>query len=436
MGWRLRRVSEELGLTFIKIGQILSMRYDLLSEDDCSELQQLLDNVNPLSWSTVQGILKKNYQKPLDKIFSSIEERPLASASVSQVHRAVLLDGRKVVIKVKRPQVDKMMKKDIAIMRALAKLAEILVPYLRRIKLKRLVNYFESSLLKDIDFVREADNVQAVYDQYEFCREQKVRDDLGVGFFPRPHHEWCTDEVLVMDYIDGISLNRADEFKNNPAYDPQKSIKTYAVAGLRNIMLSEEYVFQSDPHLSNILVLPHGDASSVDCGLMESMTKEQSELVRRCLVAVYLQDLDETMRCLLGMSQVDYDVWAPVIRPDMEKYLKQTKQEGIGFWFLEVVRIFVRHGIDFPEFLFAYGRSNIVLDGVVKTFFNGHTTLDILGEELRSMAMRQMFRDLTTKDWVPLLYALSKAIQTTPDFITQALNNPEEALLKIRKIFS
>ncbi len=168
---------------------------------------------------------------------------------------------------------------------------------------------------------------------------------------------------------------------------------------------------------------------------MESMTKEQAELVRRCLVAVYLQDLDETMHCLLKMSQVDYDTWAPIIRPDMIKYLAQTKQEGIGFWFMEVVRIFVRHGIDFPEFLFAYGRSNIVLDGVVKTFFNGHTTLDILGEELRNLAIRQMFKDLASKDWVPLLYALSKAMQTTPDFIAQALNNPEAALLRIKKMF-
>ncbi len=246
-GWRLRSVCEELGLTFIKIGQILSMRYDLLAKTDCLELQQLLDNVNPLPWVTIQEILIRNYKKSLPEIFSSLDEKPLASASVSQVHRAVLLDGQQVAIKIKRPQVDMMMKKDIAIMRVLARLAEAGSPYLRKINLRRLVNYFESSLFKDIDFVREADNLQAVYDQYEFCREKKVRADLGVGFFPRPHYEWCTAEVLVMDYIDGISLNRADEFKNNPAYDPQKSIKTYAVAGLRNIMLSEEYVFQSDP---------------------------------------------------------------------------------------------------------------------------------------------------------------------------------------------
>jgi ubiquinone biosynthesis protein len=435
-GWRLRQALGELGLTFIKIGQILSMRYDLLSRSDCLELQQLLDNVNPLPWTTIKKILSDNYQQPLPEIFSYINETPLASASVSQVHYGVLVTGEEVAVKVKRPQVDALIKKDLSLMRHFAKLGQSFSKTLKKAGLVKLVNYFEASLANDINFLQEADNLEKIYQQYEFCREEKIRSDLGTGVFPLPYRQWSSNQIIVMTFIKGVSLNQTDKIKDNPAYDIRKSLKTYVNVGFRNLFSAEEYFFQSDPHLSNILVLPDGNASTVDCGLIAVFTKEQTILVRRCMIAVYVQDLAETMKYLFEMSGVDYQTWEPVVRDDMAVYIERARQEGMGFWLMEVARIFARHGLEFPEFLFAYGRSCLVMDGVIKTFFNNQTTLDILGEEFKRAAILQAISDLKDKDWVPLLYAFSKALKETPDFIADALNDPAAAWLKIRRIFT
>jgi ubiquinone biosynthesis protein len=434
-GWRLRLALEELGLTFIKIGQILAMRYDILSPDDCRELQKLLDNVNPLPWETIERILTESYGRPIPEIFSDIDQAPLASASVSQVHRGRLASGEEVAIKVKRPAVDAMVKKDIGLMRRFARLGQYFSTTLRKIGIVRLVDYFESSLLNDIDFSQEVSNMEAVYHQYEFCREKRVRADLGYGIFPRPYREWCRAEVIVMDFIDGVNLNQTDKIKDNPDYDIPKSLKTYVSAAFRNMFRAEDYVFQSDPHLSNIMVLPDGNTSSVDYGLIERFNKEQTVAIRRCLIAIYIKDVIGAIRSLLEMSGLDYDTWEPVIRADMEAYLRRTDKEGIGFWFMEIARIFVRHGMLFPEFLFAFSRCNLVLDGVIKTFLHNQTTLDIVGEELKRAAIRQALEDLKNKDWVPLLYTLSKSLHEAPDLIASALNDPAAALLKIKKMF-
>jgi len=435
LGKRLRLAFEELGLTFIKIGQILSMRYDLLPRKDCEELQQLLDNVNPLSLPVIYQIIEKEYGRPHSLVFKKFYELPLGSASVSQVHKAELFDGRLVAVKIKRPNVDYAFNKDIKIMMSVAKTVGAFVPVLRRVQVTKLVKYFESWIQQDLNFPLEAINMQKIADQYSFG-QNKFRSDLGKGLFIRPHLELCTTNIIVMDFIDGIPMSRKEEILANPAYNIEKSIKTYVSAAMRNWFRDDisHYLFQADPHLSNILALPGGDAANIDCGLISELSKKEGEQCRNLIIAVYLQDLKKVLRIATAMCGVNYEKYAPIIQPDIEVYLSKTKSEGFGFWFLDFARIMVKNKIKFPLYLTTFGRTNVILDGLINTYFPEKTTLDIVGEELKRQAVWETWQNIKQADWLQLAYAVSEKIKQGPAIITEIINDPLGVISDIARV--
>lgn len=433
-GKRLRLAFGELGLTFIKIGQILSMRYDLLSYEDCKELQQLLDNVNPIPFEGIVKIVETEYGKPWHEVFAMLYSEPLGSASVSQVHKAELFDGTKVAVKVKRPGVDDKFLADIKILKRLALFASFLSSTLRRIQIKELVGYFESWLKQDLDFVLEAKSIKEIKEQYNFGATN-FRHDLGKGIFIAPFENLCTSNVIVMDFIDGIPMSRKEEILANPDYDIEKSIKTYVSAALRNWFRNDisTHLFQADPHLSNILALPNGDAANIDCGLICRLSKKEIQLSKDLIIAVYLQDTERVIKIATDMTGVSYKKYAPIIRPDIEDYLQRTREEGFGFWFLEFAKLMVKNKIKFPLYLTTFGRTNLVLDGLVNTYMPEKTTLDILGEELRREAIKETFKNIADIDWLRVVYSVSEKAKQTPELISKLMDNPLGLISEIAK---
>lgn len=432
-GERLKLAFSELGLTFVKIGQILSMRYDLLSREDCEALQQLLDNVNPIPFEYIVKIVEVEYGKPLNQIFQTFEPIPLGSASVSQVHKAVTLDGQIVAVKIKRPDVDEKFLSDIKIIKRLAAWAQLLSPTLRDVQLTDLIKYFEAWIKQDLDFVLEVKNMKRIKEQYGFGDNKNFRTDLGKGLFIAPWENLCTKNIVVMDFINGIPMNRKQEILSNPDYDIEKSLKTYMNAAMRNWFRDDvdSYLFQADPHLSNILALPHGDAANIDCGLISDLKKSEAQICQKLIVAVYLQDLEKTIQIATQMTGVDYHKYKNVLHDDLKVYLEQTKQQGFGFWFMEFAKIMIKHKIKFPLFLTTFGRTNLILDGLMATYIPEQTTLDIVGEELKRQAIKQMLRDLKDINWMKLAYTITEKIRLGPDLIADFLDNPLELISKV-----
>jgi ubiquinone biosynthesis protein len=438
LGRRLNAAFSELGLTYIKIGQILSMRYDLLSREDCVALQGLLDNVNPLPIATIHAIVEKEYGKPWREIFKKFDEIPLGSASVSQVHKAELPDGSVVAVKIKRPNVDEKFLSDIKILRALARIGTFFSPTLRHVQANELVDYFESWIKQDLDFRLEARNMRRIKEQYKFG-EKNFRSDLGKGIFIAPFKELCTDHIIVMDFVDGIPMSHKEKILANPAYDIEKSIKTYINAAIRNWFREdiETYIFQADPHLSNVIALPGGDAANIDCGLISELSRKEVQQCKDLVIAVYMDDLEKTIRIATKMTGVNYEKYAPLLRPDLGDYLEKTKDEGLGFWFLEFAKIMVRHRIKFPLFLTTFGRTNVILDGLASTYLPGQTTVDLVGGELKREATKEMFRNLAGGDWLKVAYTLTQKIKKSPELITGLIDryfeNPLEAMRDIKE---
>jgi len=441
LGERMKRACEELGLAFVKIGQILSMRYDLLSREDCDALQGLLDSVNPIPVEQIFQIIEAEYGAPWNALFSTFDEVPLGSASVSQVHKAKLHDGAIVAVKLKRPDAGRHFLNDIKILRFFASAGVFFSSTLRYLQARELVDYFEHWIRQDLDFVLEVRNMKRIKEQYRFG-ETNFRGDLGKSIFVAPFENLCTQNIIVMDFVDGIPMSRKNEILANSNYDIEKSIKTYINAAIRNWFRDDirTYLFQADPHLSNVLALPHGDAANIDCGLIAELSRKEVEQCKNLVIAVYLKDLERTIRVAIEMTGVDYRAYAPLLRRDLEVYLARTQDEGLGFWFLEFAKIMVKHRIKFPIFLTTFGRTNVILDGLASTYFPEQSTIDIVGGELKRQAIKEMMGNIMDADWLALGYVLSEKIKESPrgiiKLIDRYMDNPLQAVRDFQEVMN
>ncbi len=196
-GARIRRALEDLGPIFVKFGQTLSTRRDLLPDDIAEELVKLQDRVPPFPGKDAQRIVEKSLGKPVSELFAAFDETPLASASVAQVHAARLHDGAEVIVKVLRPEVDKQIRADIALLQELARLARRFWPEARRLRPVEVVAEFEKTILDELDLVREAANAAEMRRRFE---------DSEMLYIPKIHWPYTRRDVMVMERISGIPV--------------------------------------------------------------------------------------------------------------------------------------------------------------------------------------------------------------------------------------
>ncbi len=241
-GKRLRYACEELGPIFVKLGQILSTRYDILSNENCAELQKLLDEVNPLPFETIETIIKKDFGKDYAKIFKNFQKVPLASASISQVHRATLADGKKVAVKIKRPGIQDTIESDIAILKQVISIGELFSAPLRHLDVRQIIDQLKSWILAEIDFVQEADNIARMrkYLEYSVEKTNTALEDAEQVVIPEVYGQYCSENIITMEFIDGVPLSKFDSVKDNPEYDVEKSAKACCMLSLRHWLTNRD----------------------------------------------------------------------------------------------------------------------------------------------------------------------------------------------------
>ncbi|MEE0027680.1 MAG: AarF/UbiB family protein, partial [Atopobiaceae bacterium] len=251
----LRHMLEELGPTFVKAGQILSMRSEILPESFCRELAKLRTEVEPMSREVVLQTLRDEYDVPIEKIFDAIDTEPLGSASVAQVHKARLVTGELVAIKVQRPNVRDIMLQDIDIMRSVARHAKYVMGNNQILDLQSVVEELWQSFMEETDFLVEAHSLS------EFRR-----NNMGCAFVtcPRPFPGLCTEHVVVMEYVAGVPISHVHELADK-GYDLDE-IGTKLVDNYASQMLDDGF-FHADPHPGNIVVAD-GKIVYLDLGIM------------------------------------------------------------------------------------------------------------------------------------------------------------------------
>jgi len=253
---RLRRTLERLGPTFIKFGQVLSIRPDLVPKDYCRELEKLQDKVPEFAFEEVISIVEGGLGKKIHEIFSHFEKKPIASASISQVHAATLKTGEKVAVKVQRPDVKKLMETDIEIMLYFASLIERHIEKAKRFKPSKIVNEFKEWTEKELDFRLEARNAKRFKENFKGSK---------TVYIPKVYDELTTEKVLVLEFIEGIDLHDLSQIKKRKI-NFNEIIKNGFDAIFTQVFVHG--IFHADPHPGNIIILKNNSIAFIDFGIV------------------------------------------------------------------------------------------------------------------------------------------------------------------------
>ncbi len=256
---RLRLVLEELGPVFIKLGQVLSTRPDMVPPEIIAELKKLQTSVHFVPVDTIRRIIEDELHQPVETLFESFDDRPLAAASLAQVHRAKY-HGKQVVLKVQRPNIAAVAEEDLAIMKQIADLAERYSAKVYLLNPLGLIDEFTQQMRKELDFRAEVNNLR--HFKQNFVEDETIH-------VPEVYPELCSKRVITMEYLDGIAISDRDKLVRE-GYDLKAIARRGAVLGFKATFLHG--FFHADPHPGNILVLPDNVIGLVDYGMMATLS--------------------------------------------------------------------------------------------------------------------------------------------------------------------
>ncbi|BBO84575.1 2-octaprenyl-3-methyl-6-methoxy-1,4-benzoquinone hydroxylase [Desulfosarcina ovata subsp. sediminis] len=362
---RIRRTLEELGPSFIKLGQLMSTRGDLFPPEYIDELTKLQDQVPPVPFDSIRTLIESDLGEPLDQLFESIDEEALAAASVAQVHAARLKTGEKVAVKVIRPGIDKRIRKDIQVMYYFAARFERTFDLGRIIGAVNLVKEFERSIFRELDMLVEAGNIE------RFSRSFKDVEEI---YIPRVHWDHTSRSVLVMEHIDGIKMDHVEEIRQQ-GIDPEE----VAMIGLRSFsrQLMEAGIFHADPHPGNTLVMRDGRVSLVDFGIVGYLDEETMMQIAHLFLGFSEHDYDMVMEAfeaagLVNPRNMDLKSFRADLKDMAEPfYGRSLKTISVKDVYDEVMRLVFKYRIRLPR--------NLLL--LFKTFIQTEALGKILGSE-------------------------------------------------------
>ncbi|MFO7553731.1 MAG: AarF/ABC1/UbiB kinase family protein [Desulfobacterales bacterium] len=362
---RVRLVLEELGPSFIKLGQLFSTRADIFPPEYIEEFTKLQDQVPPVPFNQIRDIIQKELRRPLEGIFAEFKRESMAAASVAQVHLAKLFSGEQVAVKVVRPGIDKEIKKDIRLMYTFAKRAEKTFEIARVIGVLNLVKEFERIIFKELDMVIEAGNIE------KFAKNFKQVDEIHI---PEVYWDYTTKSVLTMEHIPGIKMDQVETIKAH-GIDP----KEIAMIGLRSFsrQLMDFGLFHADPHSGNTIVMFDGRVGLVDFGITGYLDDKTMHYVANLFLGYAEHDYDLVMEALLDAELIDEKTMdLKSFRRDLMDtsepfYGRSLKTVSVKEVYDQLIHLVYKHKIRLPR--------NLLL--LFKTFIQTEALGKILGSD-------------------------------------------------------
>jgi ubiquinone biosynthesis protein len=363
---RFRQLLVDLGPTFIKLGQLLSSRPDILPKHWVDELSELQDAVPPFSIDDVRREIERGLGRPVSACFAELESEPLASASIAQVHRARTHGGERVVVKVQRPRIRLRVESDVAILYQLARVVEAVIEETGVYTPTGIVEEFDRAIHEELDFSNEARNARAM------AEAAKDRPFLVI---PRVHDALSSANVLTLDYVEGVKVS---EISAEGGYDLERVARNIIEAAFRQLF--EDGLFHGDPHPGNILVLPGDRIALLDFGLVGRLTRPMQEALVTLIMATALRDADTVARMLNRIGLPDEHTPITAFRADISSILDRylgLKLEDIRTSALlpDLLDLAVKHRIRVPKEYAVLSKASITIEGIIRRLY---PRLDIL----------------------------------------------------------
>jgi ubiquinone biosynthesis protein len=369
----VRETFEELGLTFLKLGQVLALRRDLLPDAYVDELELLHDQLPALGFDVVRATVEAELGAPLTELFSCFSETPLAAATIAQVHEATLHDGRDVAVKVQRPGLETIISTDIAALTYLVALGESLVPRLRVLDLPVLVLEFAKSLNRETDFSREANSIRL---------SRTALADIPDLWIPDVVAECSGKTVLTLEFSDG---ERVDLYaKRHPEAMP-RAINTLVKVMLQTIF--EEGLFHADPHPGNVLVLADERLSLLDFGMTGELDEQMRASLTDLLAAVVKGDARLATDAYLDMVTASDKVNRAALMLDIKAVLYEIHRSNladvsIGDAFTLILRAGSRHNVHNPGEFFHLTRAFVIMEAMIRQLDPGFDYIGAFREQI------------------------------------------------------
>ncbi|PMB41220.1 ABC transporter [Fischerella thermalis CCMEE 5205] len=388
----LKNILVDLGPVYVKLGQLLSTRPDLLSASYIEELSTLQDEVPPVSWSEVEVLIRQQLKQPLEETFTTINPVPVAAGSIAQTHRATLKDGREVALKVQRPGIDVTVARDIALIQGIADLVAR-TEFGQSYEIKSIADEFIKALEAELDFTREASYTD------------ELRQNLSVSRWFDPNQivvakiywDLTTQKLLVMEWLDGVPLLAADLNNQNgktPAVERQEITSLLFRAFFQQLYI--DGFFHADPHPGNIFYLKDGRIALIDCGMMGRLDPRTQQILTEMLLAIVDLDARRCAQLTLQLADSEEPVILSRLENDYDRMLRKyynlsLSQMNFSQIIYELLQVARNNKIRLPSNMGLYAKTLANLEGVARLFNPELNFIDEIQPLITDLFRRHLF---------------------------------------------
>ncbi len=358
-GVKLRISLQELGPTFIKLGQIASTRRDIVPEPIAKELEKLQDDVQRFSYEEVEQIFHEAFEKPPEEMFTDFSTIPLATASIGQVHRAQLPTGEEVAIKIQRPNIKKTMDTDLDILFHIARKIEEKTKWGKTYQVLEMIEDFSTTLKNELDYLMEGRNAERISKQ--FVDDQTIH-------IPKIYWDYTSNKILTMEMVHGIKVNQIDQL-DLEGYD--REIIADRIAHSLFTQVLDYGFFHGDPHPGNIYILPQNVISYLDFGMVGRLNDQMKYHFASLLIAVQQNSSDQMIETFQEMELLDHVEKTNVLQRDLEhllaKYYDATLSDiSLGQLLIEIFSIAYRHKVEIPTDITVLAKAILTAEEIIE----------------------------------------------------------------------
>jgi ubiquinone biosynthesis protein len=425
---RLRRAFEELGPTFIKLGQLLSVRPDLIPPAYAQALSSLQDAVVPVPFAAIRKVLETELGAQWSEGFAHFDPEPVASASIAQVHRAHLPDGQEVAVKVQRPGIEQVIAADLEILEDLARLLERRLPAGEFYDPVGMVREFERTIRRELDFEEEGQTVERF--RRAFSKNPTVH-------IPRIYRELTGARVLTLEYIHGIKISELEQLE---AAGLDRRLIAHNGAELVLKQIFEHGFFHADPHPGNLLVLPSAVLAPIDFGMVGYLDEDLQEALADLLIALIRRDAHGIIRVLAHLGIEEESVRHGSLHRDLTELLVRywglpLEQFNLEQWLNELLWLMRTHHLRLPAELVMVGKALTLMEGIGRRLDPGF----VIVEQARPYARKLLRRRLSPlgrredlPEWLETARESGRLLQAAPGDLRAILAKVREGQLKIQ----
>mgnify|MGYP004482528033 FL=1 len=411
---KLRVILEELGPTYIKLGQIMSLHSDILPKRYCDELMKLNSEVAPMPFEMVEEVINRSYRQSWREVFASIDPTPLGSASIAQVHKAVLKTGEDVVVKVQRKGIYDVMARDISLLHRLVHLMPPVGDLKNLVDLNMVLDELWSVAQEEMDFLKEAANME------EFARNNK-----GIAYVtcPRLYHEYTTSRVLVMEYVEGVAINDREALTEG-GYDLHEIGTKYVNNFIKQVM--DDGFFHADPHPGNVKV-SGGRIVWIDMGMMGRLSEKDRRVMVKGVQGIALHDISMVENAVLEIGEFRGKPDRAKLWEDLRKFLDDYGSAAMGGIDIaqvlaDLMEIMKENGISLPHGVTMLCRGLAHVEGVLAQISPDINMFQIAVTRFTEDSVRQLDWKKELEKSGRLLYRTARKGAEIPSLTADSLN--------------